>query len=211
MDSHELVAWARAEAMRLRDADLNIASTASAVEFLRVHGQGAFYEHAREAGETASHNARTGAGDRRGRQEVARVLQSWVDYIEAGLGSAVPIDARIRFEAATDLMEQVQSLLNDPAVIAAAPVMLAWAALEEALRGLMIGCDHPIVGTPSISKYSIALRKSDRISRQDDKNITAWAGLRNAAAHGQFEEVAQGEARIMVAGVNLFLQQHISA
>lgn len=163
MDEQELVAWARAEALRLRDADLNVASTASAVEFLRTHGQGAFYEHARDAGETASRHARTGAGDRRGRQEVARVLQSWADYIEAGLGSAVPVEARIRFEAATDLMEQVQSLLDDPTVIAAAPVMLAGAALEESLRGLMIGCDHPIVGAPSISKYSIALRKCERI------------------------------------------------
>jgi hypothetical protein len=116
----------------------------------------------------------------------------------------------IRFEAATDLMEQVQLLLEDSSVVAAAPAMLAGAALEEALRGLMVGCDEPIVGAPSISKYSISLRKCGRISRQDEKNITAWGGLRNAAAHGQFDAVSPHEARLMVAGVNLFLQQHIS-
>jgi hypothetical protein len=71
----------------------------------------------------------------------------------------------------------------------------------------MVGCDETFDGKPSLSKYAAALRKCHRLDAQDEKNVTAWAGLRNHAAHGEFDEVSREEARIMVAGVNLFMQQ----
>jgi len=41
--------------------------------------------------------------------------------------------------------------------------------------------------------------------------VTAWAGLRNGAAHGEFNGITLDRARLMVDGVNLFLQRHAPA
>jgi hypothetical protein len=180
---------------------------ASAAEFLKRQRAGEFAAMAGSAA-SAGHDWTTrGMGDTSARVDVAKILESWADYVDAGLADAQPFEVRARYEAATDLMEQVQGLLDDAQVHPAAPVVLAGAALEEALRALMASCDEQIDGTPSIAKYAAALRKCELLTRQDAKDITAWAGLRNAAAHGTFDDVSRDGARLMVAGVNLFLRQ----
>jgi hypothetical protein len=139
---------------------------------------------------------------------MAALLTSWADIVEAGVVDAAPFEVRARFEAATDLMEQVDLLLEERDVVPAAAVMLAGAALEESLRALMEGCEEEITGSPGISKYAVALRKCDRLTRQEAKNVEAWGGLRNTAAHGHFDEITRDEAKVMSAGVNVFLQAH---
>ncbi|GAA4234995.1 hypothetical protein GCM10022254_41190 [Actinomadura meridiana] len=42
---------------------------------------------------------------------------------------------------------------------------------------------------------------------QEVKDITAWAGQRNDAAHGQFDSLSKARAQIMIDGINLFIQQ----
>lgn len=207
MDNVQFVAWARKEADKLANVGTHTVSTAPAVEFLRIHAPGEFYSHAQVAGIDALNMARSGRQDGRGRNEVARILLAWADFVDAGMANTIPYGMQSRLDAAIDLMEQVQVFLEDHGVVPAAPVMLAGAALEEALRGLMERCDSVIDGRPGIAKYSAALRKCDLISRQDAKNIESWAGLRNSAAHGHFENVSREEARVMAAGINLFLQQ----
>jgi hypothetical protein len=51
------------------------------------------------------------------------------------------------------------------------------------------------------------LAKAGVLSQQDVKNVIAWAGLRNQAAHGEFEDLARANAVLMAQGVDLFLQQ----
>ena len=58
-----------------------------------------------------------------------------------------------------------------------------------------------------IDAYAAALRRDEILDVQDVKDVTAWAGLRNAAAHGEFEKISIEQARIMAAGVNLFMQK----
>jgi hypothetical protein len=118
----------------------------------------------------------------------------------------MPIEARIRVEATTDLLEQVQRLLDDSNVHPAAPVVLTGAALEEFLRSMYVGCNQPLAGKPGLSTYSAALQKCGKVSTTDAKNITAWAGLRNEAAHGHFTDVTRDRAKLMFEGVNLFIQ-----
>jgi hypothetical protein len=68
--------------------------------------------------------------------QVARwALNTWIEMVGAGLAE-LPVEAQARAAAATDLMEQVETLLSDRRVHPAAPVMLAGAALEEMLRSL---------------------------------------------------------------------------
>ena len=61
-----------------------------------------------------------------------------------------------------------------------------------------------------MNSYAAALaKKADLLSRQDVKDVTAMAGRRNEAAHGDFEKVDDPTiARVMVDQVNLFLQRH---
>jgi hypothetical protein len=85
-----------------------------------------------------------------------------------GLQNQVPLEALIRIEAATDLMEQVQRFLDDKSVHPAAPIVLAGAALEELLRS-MLNPGQPVDGKPGLNTYATALRKQDRITAADAK------------------------------------------
>lgn len=212
MEQGELVQWARQEAGRLRvgaGKGQPYRSPTAAVDFLRRHASGSsFLEQATRFAlaegpvlTTSSHHVVA---------SVARVLEAWAEFIESGLGDALPIEARIRVEAATDLLDQVQQLLDDRSMHPAAAVVVTGAALEEFLRSMYIGCIEVLPGKPGLSTYASALRKCGKISATDMKNITAWAGLRNDAAHGHFDDVSRERALLMFEGVNLFLQQHRS-
>ena len=61
---------------------------------------------------------------------------------------------------------------------------------------------------PGIDAYSKVLRGADVISKQDAKDITSWAGIRNHAAHGEWDQVSdRARIRLMLEGVNLFMRQ----
>ena len=64
---------------------------------------------------------------------------------------------------------------------------------------------------PGIASYANALRTIGELSPQDVKDITAWAGQRNEAAHGQFDGLSRERAQIMVDGINLFMRQKMPA
>ncbi len=85
--------------------------------------------------------------------------------------------------------------------------MLAGAALEQALRGLLEGAQLGVTGRPGIGAYADSLRTAEIISRQARKDIESWAGLRNSAAHGDFSALTRDIAQLMALGVNLFLQK----
>lgn len=143
--------------------------------------------------------------------DVADVLQSWQEYRRSGLAATPGVAVQARVAAATDLMEQVQRLLDDRAVHPAAPIVLAGAALEEALRSLVIGGHLEVNGKPGLQSYAEALKRDEQLTAQDVKDVTGWAGLRNDAAHGQFDAISAERAQIMVDGINLFMRQKLSA
>jgi hypothetical protein len=63
-------------------------------------------------------------------------------------------------------------------------------------------------GKPGRSTYATALRKAEVITKNEEKDIGAWAAQRNEAAHGQFDDLTSVRAKIMVDGVNLFMSRH---
>jgi hypothetical protein len=85
--------------------------------------------------------------------------------------------------------------------------MLAGAALEELLRSLVITHSAQVTGRAGLQAYSQALRNTGVLTFQDVKDVTSWAGLRNSAAHGQFDGLSLERAHIMAEGVNLFMRQ----
>lgn len=210
--SNEAIAWARAEASRLRTQPTGTMggwsleeqqNYAAAIEFLRIQAPGsAFYEVAKAA---PKGNGRVQEVSLR----IADLLGSWVDFIEGGMGPTSAFEVQARITAATDLMEQVQRLLEDKTMHEAAAIVLTGAALEAALRSMLaLHPETPVDGRPGISSYAAALRKVDAITVQDVKDITAWAGLRNDAAHGDFADVSRQRAQLMADGVNHFMRTH---
>lgn len=199
----------RGEVERLRDVanpgpnepSPSVQHATSAMEFLRVQAgpESYFYTRAHEG----SRSGTTGVS----LSNVADVLDNWADYVEAGMDDAPSFEAIAREEAATDLMEQVQILLDDPTIHPAAPVVLAGSALEEKLRAMATQANLEPAGRPGLDAHATALRSRDLISRQQKKDIDSWAGLRNAAAHGQFDDIDRSHAQLMVLGVNHFLQK----
>ena len=107
-------------------------------------------------------------------------------------------------------MEQAQNLLESSKVHPAAPAVLIGASLEEFIRtwidaeGLSIGNNKP-----SLDAYAKALKEAELILKQDVKDITSWTGLRNHAAHGEWDEVADKKrVSLMLEGVNLFMRKY---
>ena len=142
--------------------------------------------------------------------DITSVLARFREYVAAGLLHAVPPDRQARFDVVSDLLDQASALLADTSVHPSAAAMLIGATLEEYLRtwvthqGLSIGQRNP-----GLQAYADTLRDAAVITKQDVKAITAWAGLRNYAAHGVWDQVDNPkEIRLMLEGVNLFMQRY---
>jgi hypothetical protein len=175
---------------------------AQVCEFLRLYAgpKTAFYKAATEAG---------GWGHEQG-NTLAAVLDNLIAFVRAGLHAEVSPERRAQLDVVSDFFWQAHALLDEKGIHPAAPAVLAGAALEEFLRtwveaeGLSLGSRKP-----SIDAYAGLLREGELISKQDVKDITSWAGLRNHAAHGQWEEVAdKNRIAIMVEGISLFMRRY---
>lgn len=203
--------WARREAQRLLGLGLSNADYAfhsraqsvAAIEFLRLQAPNSHFHQTA----VALFDQGSGLDAPDAYRQLAQVLDDWANFVDAGWTTQVPYAARARVDAATDLLEQVQTLLDDSRVHPAAPVVLAGAALEELLRSLVVTHAAEVKGRPGLTTYATALQVAEVLSAQDVKDVIAWAGQRNQAAHGQFDELTRQRAQIMVESINLFMRQ----
>ena len=158
---------------------------------------------ARSAFDENEHSMETGA------RELGEVLRAWADQVEAGIVPIRQVDAQgARAVASSDLMGQVQKLTEDRDVHPAAPIVLAGAALEVALRSAIeeLSLALPAGQRPSISTYAGCLRAAELLSKQDVKDIDQMGGMRNDAAHGRFDDLDDERAELMERQVNRFLR-----
>jgi hypothetical protein len=102
-------------------------------------------------------------------------------------------------------MEQVRVLASDRSVHAAAPIVLAGAALEVALRSAVDELQLVLTERPSITAYARRLRTEGILTAQDVKDVEQMAGVRNSAAHGEFDVLSPERAGLMEQQVNFFL------
>lgn len=216
------IQWAMQEADRLRGVvesgaqggQRNVAGmrplkvryrATAALEFLRQHG-GEYSDFYKNAAAVFFNESPMDGG--LALLAVGEILEQWALYEVSEMASLPSYEVRSRQDAATDLMEQVQSLLDDRKMHDAPPVMLAGAALEEFLRSLVAANSCSIIGKPGINTYAQALKAAGAISAQDLKDITSWAGQRNEAAHGLFEDLSRARTQVMVDGINLFMRKY---
>ncbi|MCW3491546.1 hypothetical protein [Dethiobacter alkaliphilus] len=133
-------------------------------------------------------------------------------HIDNDLHQGISIERKAQLDVLSDYLSQAQELLNMNNVHPAAPAVIIGASLEEFLRTWVEekGLDTDI-NKPSIDVYAKILRESNLITKQDMKDITSWAGIRNNAAHGNWDEVKDKlRIKIMLEGVNLFMSRHTS-
>ena len=140
---------------------------------------------------------------------LGEVLDAFSAHLEDGLVAGISPRCQAELDVVSDLLEQANILLSNAKVHPAAPAVLVGATLEEFLRtwieedGLTLGNKRP-----GIDAYAKVLREADLINKQDVKDITAWAGIRNHAAHGDWDEVAdRSRIKLMLEGVNFFIRQ----
>ena len=142
-----------------------------------------------------------------GAYAIGDVLRQWVVMVRAGQTTPRLVESfSVRAVSSTDLLEQVRTLNADKKVAPAAPIMLAGAALEIALRAAVeeLGLSTETTRS-SIDGYSRALRQADVLTRQDMKEVTQMAGLRNDAAHGNHDDLDRTRAGLLEQQVNVFL------
>lgn len=143
-----------------------------------------------------------------GARAIGNVISEWVRGVRSGQVKPRMVETLgVRAVASTDLLEQVRTLNADRAVSPAAPIVLAGAALEIALRSAVEELDLTVDGRPSISSYAKALRRADVLNKQHGKDVDQMAGLRNQAAHGEHEALSPERAGFMEQQVNYFLRQ----
>ena len=122
------------------------------------------------------------------------MIASFIRSVEQDVISKVSFERKIKIEIVNDYLVQAEEI---------------GASLEEFLRTWVSEQNLDYSQKASMDSYAKALRSKDLITKQDYKEITAWGGDRNNAAHGKWDLVADREKiSMMLAGVNIFIKQY---
>lgn len=108
-----------------------------------------------------------------------------------------------------DFLEMAEHLVRSGYKDAGA--VIAGSTLESHLRNLCAKhgiATHTGGGPKRADGLNSELTKSGAYSKLDQKNVTAWLGLRNDAAHGNFTNYDQNQVAFLVSSVRDFLTRH---
>ncbi|HBR49815.1 MAG TPA: hypothetical protein DEA71_06995 [Nitrospira sp.] len=207
MDTHKLIEHIDRLIVKTATKGLVLGLHAEACEFLRSYAgpKSAFCESLKEL------NPRQYSEDYVAKH-IQSVLQSFKEYVEGGLYSGISPERRAQIDVVSDFLQQAQQLLDSKGIHPASPAVIIGAALEEFLR---TWTENQALGLgnrkPGLDAYAAILKDADLITKQDHKDITSWAGLRNHAAHGEWDEVNdKSRVALMLEGVNLFMRKYFS-
>lgn len=205
MTSDELIANARGLIEHLKTVRDGNAAQAMVCEFFRQYAgpRSSFLESA------SGFDPRMFGPDY-WKRRLPQTLEAFIAYVKRGLLEAIPPERRAQLDVVSDILDQAQALLDDAKVHPAAAAVLIGATLEEFLRTWTESADLKLGGKkPSLDSYAKVLREDDLITKQDVKDITAWAGIRNSASHGDWDNVSdRSRVKIMLEGVNLFMRKY---
>ena len=135
---------------------------------------------------------------------VAKALLSDIqnDYLKG-------LEEIIHGDLFSDFLEMATHLMENKYKDAAA--VMAGSTLEVHMRKL---CDKHSVTTTSGRKPKKAellnaeLAKEGVYSKLDQKNVTAWLGLRNNAAHGNYSEYTKEQVKLLIDSVRDFITRY---
>lgn len=176
---------------------------AEGLEFLRIHagGKSAFF--------TQLSNIRKDWTDDYTSRFVKDTLEAYINFIEKGLSNGISLERKVQLDVVSDILDQARILLETTGVHPAAPCVLIGASLEEFLRNWVEEIGVKLDGKPTIDTYAKNLKGKELLTKQDMKDIASWSGLRNHAAHGEWDQVKdKNRISLMLEGVNLFMRRY---
>ena len=134
-------------------------------------------------------------------QGVLRALRA--DY---DAGRLQTFQELVHAEMFSDFLEMAEYLLQEGYKDAAA--VMAGGVIEGHLRKLCGKHGVMISTKPKLDAMNADLARVNAYGRNDQKQVTAWAGLRNDAAHGCYDNYTDAEVKLMVAGAREFLSRN---
>jgi hypothetical protein len=189
----------------LEDHAVSQGYVTEAAEFLRVYaGEKSSFFTNLESCLDGGHN-----GEYLGKLAI-ECLAGFVRYLLAGLHEGISPTRQAQIDTVSDYLDQARILLEQKNVHPAAPAVLIGASLEEFLRTWLENTNISLGSKrPSLEAYSQLLKENGLITKQDTKDISSWGGLRNHAAHGEWEDVADRKrVSIMLESVGLFMRRY---
>ena len=156
-----------------------------------------YYEQARAILEGRDHSWGHLAG-------LVGVAASLLHNIRAGYLKT--LEELIHGELFGDFLEMAQYLLDSGYKDAAA--VIAGITLEAHLKQLSkkSGIPVEVAGkSKKADKINSELATQRAYSKLDQKNVTAWLGVRNSAAHGDFEAYGKEQVNLLISGVRDFI------
>lgn len=114
------------------------------------------------------------------------------------------VRALIKAEVLGDALDQAADLLNagykDPACV------VIGIALETALKEM---CTRAGTSHGKLDKMNADLIKAGTYNIAKQKQITAWADLRNKAAHGDWNAYNEADVKAFLGGVKRFIEDYL--
>jgi len=212
MTIEELIKQAKAIANSKTSDDYGLLT--EALEFLRVYAgeKSSFYKqlHDKTKNIPLQDGFEWGTDPKKISKHVKSCLDAFIRFAEKGLLNGVSIKRQAEIDIVNDILSQAKTLLETKGIHPASACVLGGAALEEFLRNwteeqnLSLGKSRP-----SIDTYMKVLYENNLIDKQDLKDITAWGGLRNHAAHGEWTLVDdKNKIALTLEGINLFMRKY---
>ena len=110
-------------------------------------------------------------------------------------------------EVLSDFLEQARALLDASYHVPAAS--LAGAVLEDTLRRLAARANLTIPAKTTINQLNSDLARAGVYSKLTQKQITAWADVRNNSDHGNFADVHLADVADMLRWVERFAEEQL--
>jgi len=132
--------------------------------------------------------------------ECLGVLESAYEDFKSGL--LEDVTAIITAEVFTDFIEQAEYLLSEGYELPAAVLMRG--ILEDSLRTLCICNKEAKISLPDKPKLdwmNTELVKAKTYNTNVQKQVTAWAGIGNSAAHMKIKEFSDTDVKNMISGI----------
>lgn len=114
---------------------------------------------------------------------------------------------RIRVETLSEALDIAEHLLEEESLKDPAAVM-AGGVLEQHLRKLCESRGVIVAERPKLDIMNADLARAGVIHKTLQKQVTAWAGIRNEAAHADYGNYTEENVRLMIQGIRHFLETH---
>lgn len=133
---------------------------------------------------------------------LAGIVQALHDNYKAGYMQS--LQERIHSDLFSDFLDMAKYLIEDEGLKEPAAV-LAGGVLEEHLRKLCAKHGVPLPTNPNLNSMNAELAKMGAYDKNVHKEVTAWAGIRNDAAHGKRNTYDAQRVRLMIEGIRHFI------